>query len=209
MYFSSNLSAWASLYAAFLGFLGGTIINHLLTLNREKRREKNDAQALAVVLASELQGMAVATREHLALFKSRIDIWSQEANEISRSPDEVEIPPQVVGLYPIMETPAYDATVGNLGILPLKLAQESTAIYQRVATWRRLEHVQPRRWLSTYIENQSRNLALAEKMECTARHLIAFSGSGLPTEAENGQTVKPTTGESVGQATSALGQKRT
>ncbi len=72
---SPDLGAWATIFAAFLGFLGGTIINHKLTLTRDKRREELEARAVATLLASELQGVAKVTRDHVALNEQRIKGW--------------------------------------------------------------------------------------------------------------------------------------
>ena len=181
---SPDLGAWATIFAAFLGFLGGTIINHKLTLTREKRREELEARAVATLLASELQGVAKVTREHVALNEQRIKGWRADADREGRTPEELTIESPVVGLYPVVGTPAFDASVARVGMLPIELVRDLTELYQRIATWRRLEAIQPRRWLSTYIENQPRTTALAERMEDVAKRLFVFAGMNPPREEQ-------------------------
>ncbi len=181
---SQDLGAWATIFAAFLGFLGGTFINHKLTLTREKRREELEARAVATLLASELQGVAEVTREHVALNEQRIKGWRADADGEGCTPEELTIKSPVVGLYPVVGTPAFDASVARVGMLPIELVRDLTEIYQRIATWRRLEAIQPRRWLSTYIENQPRTTASVERMEDVAKRLFVFAGMNPPREEQ-------------------------
>ncbi len=169
--------------AAVIGFHGikhAQLTNGRLARERDAELRNQEAKALAAALSGELYTIARYSRAHLGLIDSRIEWWKKQADEKGIPHEQYEIKSRIIGLYPVIETPIFEANASRLGLLGPSLAAELAFIYQTISIWRRLETLQPYRTLATYIKSISGVTEDVEGFENVAERLRAFD----PAKAE-------------------------
>ena len=139
--------------SAAIGFLG-VILAQLVTSNlaqrRDKEKQSSEKKSLAAGLAGELHAICDRLRVHINLIEDRTQLRVDELEHAGHAGQDPQITDFVIGLYPFLQAPIFEANASNLGQIGPELSNDLAFIYQRIALWQNLESKRPHRTLGTY-----------------------------------------------------------
>lgn len=116
-----------TIIAAFLGFLGGTVINHWLIRRRDDRLRDRERRALAAALRGEL----LAARARV----SDTPAWVAARRVDLAGADESATLTTVGTAAVAFGRPIFEARAADLGLLPAGLAAEVSVVYGELEVW--------------------------------------------------------------------------
>lgn len=126
----SDPAALATVIAALLGFLGGTLINHRLAIYRADRARDKEARAVAAAIRGEMASIRLSMADLLPIWRHGKEVFEQalsSMDETVRKTKKVDAR-DFAKLGPF-ETPVFKAYASKLGLLGSDTAGAVSVIY--------------------------------------------------------------------------------